>query len=128
MKYLLKLEELGFLLLFIFVYFYLYPDSWGLYLGLFFAPDLAFIFYLISAKAGAMAYNITHHKGLMAVLFLIGYFLQNDLLIEVALIFLAHSSFDRMFGYGLKYLDNFGHTHLGWIGKSVEGNAARHNG
>ena len=24
---------------------------------------------------------------------------------------------DRIFGYGLKFGDNFHHTHLGWIGK-----------
>jgi hypothetical protein len=37
---------------------------------------------------------------------------------KVALIFLAHSTFDRVAGYGLKYFDSFDHTHLGWIGKS----------
>jgi hypothetical protein len=30
---------------------------------------------------------------------------------------LGHSSFDRVLGYGLKYDDDFKHTHLGWIGK-----------
>ncbi len=29
----------------------------------------------------------------------------------------AHSSFDRMLGYGLKYNDSFNHTSLGWTGK-----------
>jgi len=29
----------------------------------------------------------------------------------------GHSSFDRLCGYGLKYVDDFKHTHLGWIGK-----------
>ncbi len=29
----------------------------------------------------------------------------------------AHSSMDRMLGYGLKYEDSFGNTHLGMIGK-----------
>jgi hypothetical protein len=38
--------------------------------------------------------------------------------IKVALIFLAHSTFDRVAGYGLKYFDSFDHTHLGWVGKS----------
>jgi hypothetical protein len=37
---------------------------------------------------------------------------------KVALIFLAHSTFDRVAGYGLKYSNSFNHTHLGWIGKS----------
>jgi hypothetical protein len=36
----------------------------------------------------------------------------------VGLIFMAHSCFDRVAGYGLKYFDSFDHTHLGWVGKS----------
>lgn len=122
MKNVLKLEELGLLLLFTLMYFHLYPGVWGFYAALFFAPDLAFAFYLISPKAGSIAYNTTHHKGLMAVLIVIGIFLQNDLLLKVGLIFMAHSCFDRVFGYGLKYADNFGHTHLGWIGKGADRN------
>jgi hypothetical protein len=35
---------------------------------------------------------------------------------------LFHSSVDRVLGYGLKYRDSFGDTHLGRIGgKSVDG-------
>ena len=119
MKNVLKLEELGLLLLFTLMYFHLFSGSWGYYAALFFAPDLAFVFYLLSPKAGSIAYNTTHHKGLMSVLIVIGFFLQNDLLLKVGLIFMAHSCFDRVLGYGLKYADDFGHTHLGWIGKSA---------
>lgn len=122
MNNLLKLEEVGLLLLFALIYFHLFPASVGFYAALFFAPDLAFVLYLISPKAGSIAYNATHHKGLMAVLIVIGFFLQNDILLKVGLIFMAHSCFDRVLGYGLKYADNFGHTHLGWIGKGGDGN------
>lgn len=122
MKFTLKLEELGLLFLFSVVYFQFFQGSWGLFLGLFFAPDLAFLLYLFSPKWGAIGYNILHHKGVMAMLMLLGYFLQNDTLIKVGLIFMAHSSFDRVAGYGLKYLDSFDHTHLGWIGKSKHKN------
>ena len=34
-----------------------------------------------------------------------------------AIILFAHSSLDRALGYGLKYDDSFGNTHLGSIGK-----------
>ncbi|MBP7239912.1 MAG: DUF4260 domain-containing protein [Saprospiraceae bacterium] len=122
MKNLLKLEEFGLLLLFALMYFHLFPGSVGFYAALFFAPDLAFVLYLISPKAGSMAYNTTHHKGLIAVLIVTGFLLPNDLLLKVGLIFMAHSCFDRVLGYGLKYADDFGHTHLGWIGKSAERN------
>ncbi|HJU52615.1 MAG TPA: DUF4260 family protein, partial [Acidimicrobiia bacterium] len=30
---------------------------------------------------------------------------------------LAHIGLDRFLGYGLKYADAFGHTHLGEIGR-----------
>ncbi len=124
MKNVLKLEELGLLALFTFVYFHFYPGTWGLYLALFFAPDISFAFYLISARVGAIAYNFLHHKGVMAAVVLIGLFLQDDLIIKIGLIFLAHSSFDRVLGYGLKYPDSFSHTHLGWIGKEVKSDAS----
>ena len=120
MKNVLKLEELGLLALFTFVYFHFYPGTWGLYFALFFVPDISFAFYLISARVGAIAYNFLHHKGVMAAVVLIGLFLQDDLIIKIGLIFLAHSSFDRVLGYGLKYPDSFSHTHLGWIGKEVK--------
>ena len=120
MKNVLKLEELGLLALFTVVYFHFYPGTWGLYLGLFFVPDISFALYLVSAKAGAVAYNFLHHKGVMAVVVLTGLYLQDDLLIKIGLIFLAHSSFDRVLGYGLKYPDSFSHTHLGWIGKEMK--------
>lgn len=117
MKNVLKLEELALLLLFSVIYFQYLQGGWGLYLGLFFLPDLAFFLYLINPKWGAMGYNFLHHKGVMALVILLGLYLQNDLLTQVGLIFMAHSSFDRVAGYGLKYFDSFDHTHLGWIGR-----------
>jgi hypothetical protein len=91
---------------------------WGFYLALFFVPDISFILFVITKKLGAITYNIFHHQGILAILFIIGFLLKNDLIMKIGLIFLTHSNFDRVAGYGLKYLDNFDHTHLGWIGKS----------
>ena len=118
MKNILKLESVGLFMLFTGAYFHFYSGTWGLYLALFFIPDLSFAFYLITKKIGAIAYNIFHHQGVLVLLFLIGYFVKEDSIMKVALIFLAHSTFDRVAGYGLKYFDSFDHTHLGWIGKS----------
>lgn len=118
MKYILKLEELGLFLFFSMIYFHFFPGTWGLFLGLFFVPDVSFLFFLLSKKAGAIAYNIFHHKGVMVLTILTGYVLHYDWLMQVGLIFMAHSCFDRVAGYGLKYFDSFDHTHLGWVGKS----------
>ena len=118
MRYVLKLEALGLLILFSAIYFHLYPRTWGFYLALFFVPDVSFVLFVITKKMGAIAYNVFHHQGVLAILFVLGFILQNDIIIKISLIFLAHSTFDRVAGYGLKYLDNFDHTHLGWVGKS----------
>lgn len=118
MKITLKLESLGLFLLFTVVYFYLFPGTWGFYLALFFIPDVSFILFVITKKLGAIAYNIFHHQGVMALLLMFGFWLKEDTVIKIALIFLAHSTFDRVAGYGLKYFDSFDHTHLGWVGKS----------
>ena len=122
MKLILKLEELALLLLFSFLYFRFYEGSIALYASLFFVPDLAFLLYPVSKKAMIILYNILHHKGVMILLLFIGYVLHNDILLKTGLIFLAHSSFDRVAGYGLKFIDNPDHTHLGWVGKSRKNN------
>jgi hypothetical protein len=38
-------------------------------------------------------------------------------LLPVALIWVNHIGVDRLLGYGLKYADGFGYTHLGMLGK-----------
>jgi hypothetical protein len=118
MKNVLKLESAGLFLLFTTAYFYLFPGNWGFYLAMFFIPDLSFALIIISKKLAVIAYNIFHHQGVLAIFLIIGYLIKIDYLIKVALIFLAHSTFDRVAGYGLKYFDSFDHTHLGWVGKS----------
>ncbi len=122
MKFVLKVEEFCLLILFSVAYFYYFNGTWSLYLALFFVPDISFILYLITKKLGAIAYNIFHHKGVMSMVALLGLLLNNQLIIKIGLIFMAHSCFDRVAGYGLKYLDDFDHTHLGWIGKSKHKN------
>lgn len=73
--------------------------------------------YAINTKFGAIAYNIVHHRGLAIIIYLIGIFVHIRELQLAGIILLAHLSFDRILGYGLKYNDNFKHTHLGTIGE-----------
>ena len=122
MRTALKLEEIGLLLIVCLIYFEFYEGGWILFASLFFAPDLAFLAIIVNKKAATIAYNLAHHKGLISLLMIIGYLLSNELLILIGLIFMAHSCFDRMLGYGLKYFDSFDHTHLGWMGKSKHKN------
>lgn len=84
---------------------------------LFFSPDFSMLGYLLSSRIGAVSYNLFHHRAVALVLLTFGFLMNLDVLIAGGLLLAAHSSFDRMLGYGLKFPDDFKHTSLGWIGK-----------
>jgi hypothetical protein len=84
---------------------------------LFFSPDISMLGYLISTSLGAYCYNLFHHKAVSLVVLGLGLLTHNNVLVAVGALLFAHSSFDRMMGYGLKYTDDFKHTNLGWMGK-----------
>ena len=90
--------------------------SWWIWPFLFLSPDISMLGYLVNTHWGAFCYNLFHHKITAAMLAITGYFLHHDLMLFIGLLLYAHSSFDRVFGYGLKYPDDFKHTHLGQIG------------
>ncbi|MBG6109332.1 hypothetical protein IWX84_000187 [Flavobacterium sp. CG_9.10] len=116
MKTIIKLEELGLLLLGIYFFSILnYP--WWWFFTLILAPDFSMVGYVFGNKIGAFSYNIFHHRGIAIIIYLIGiYFHQNEIQLAGVILF-AHSSLDRMLGYGLKYEKGFKYTHLGLIGK-----------
>jgi hypothetical protein len=114
---LIKLEELALAALAFYLFLAL-PYAWWWFLVLFLAPDLGMLGYLAGPKVGAWTYNLTHHKGLAVLLYLLGASWPSAPLQAAGLIMLGHSSFDRALGYGLKYPDAFGHTHLGRIGRA----------
>ena len=80
---------------------------------LLFAPDLFMVGYAHSTKLGALVYNIGHAYLLPASISLYGWHSQRPLLMAIGTIWFAHIGMDRFAGYGLKYDDNFKHTHLG---------------
>lgn len=84
----------------------------------FFAPDLSFFSYLAGPRVGAFCYNAVHIYGFGAALVVIGLIGPVPLLAALGALWLAHSGFDRVLGYGLKSPEGFGVTHLGRIGKS----------
>ena len=123
MKQVIKLEEAGLLLLIVLAYAFYFPGHWGLFAAWFFVPDLSFIFFAASRKWGAILYNIIHHRGFIALLWIAGIYLDREGLTQTAIIFMAHSTFDRILGYGLKYPEDIERTHLGYIGKSAYKNS-----
>jgi hypothetical protein len=84
-----------------------------LYLLLLFLPDLSMLGYLGGPTVGARVYNLAHVSVWALVLGGVGVWLGRPLLVAGGLVWLAHLGADRALGYGLKYEDTFGHTHLG---------------
>lgn len=116
MNNIIKLEEIALFILCI-VLFHLIPIPNKWFWICLLLPDIGMLGYLFGARVGAIVYNVFHHKGVAVLISLWGYFIQNDVLIATGIILLAHSSMDRVFGYGLKYFTGFEYTHLGKIGK-----------
>ncbi|HTQ66092.1 MAG TPA: DUF4260 domain-containing protein [Puia sp.] len=114
MKTLIKLEELAmFILSAFFISKLSIQLSWWLYILLFLSPDIGAAGYLFNTKIGAVTYNLFHHKAIAVGIYIAGILTQNEYLQLAGLLLFGHSSFDRIFGYGLKYPDYFKHTHLG---------------
>ncbi len=117
MRNLSRLEELSFAVLAFFLFLSL-PIPWWWFFVLLLAPDLSMVGYLLNPALGAILYNLVHHRGVSVLLFIAGSLWAAPWLQAASLILFAHSSLDRVLGYGLKYLDSFQHTHLGMIGKA----------
>jgi hypothetical protein len=91
--------------------------SWWLFAALWLTPDLSMLGYLAGSCWGARSYNAVHSFVLPCVLALSALLLGAPALLPFALIWLNHIGVDRLMGYGLKYSDGFGFTHLGRLGK-----------
>ena len=118
MRNLLKIEELAMFALALAAYAAL-DLPWWWFAALLFTPDLGMVGYLAGPRVGSVTFNLFHHKALAIGLYLLGsYFASQPGLIAGIIIF-AHSSVDRVLGYGLKYSDSFQHTHLGPIGRAT---------
>jgi len=118
MKNVLKLEEAMMFVFSIYLFSLLHFPGW-LFAALLLTPDLGALGYLGGNKSGAFFYNIFHHKGVAIAIYLLGIYLQNEKIQLAGIILFGHSSMDRVFGYGLKYVTGFQFTHLGQIGRQA---------
>jgi hypothetical protein len=116
MKTVIKLEEFGLFLFGIYLFNQL-DFAWWWFLVLILAPDLSMIGYFFGNKSGAFLYNLAHHRAIALAIYLAGIYCSNNIIQLTGIILFAHSSMDRMMGYGLKYETGFKFTHLGEIGK-----------
>ena len=116
MKSIIKLEEFGLFLFGIYLFNQL-DYAWWWFLVLILTPDFSMIGYFFGNKSGAFLYNLVHHKGIAILVYFAGIYFSNNSIQLTGIILFAHSSMDRMMGYGLKYEMGFKFTHLGEIGK-----------
>jgi len=91
--------------------------SWWLFAVLILAPDLSMLGYLVGRKAGAAVYNLVHWYGLAFACIGCGVFGHAPLVLAIGLIWVTHIGFDRALGFGLKYAEGFGVSHLGLMGR-----------
>jgi hypothetical protein len=116
LRTMLRLEGLG-LFVGMTLLYGVWDGSWWIYSALFLAPDLSFVGYLGGPRFGALLYNAAHSYMAPMALMTAGFVMAEPLVLSIAIIWLAHIGFDRALGYGLKYAQGFGFTHLGRIGK-----------
>jgi len=98
--------------------------SWWLFAAFWLAPDLSMLGYLIDSCWGARAYNAVHTYVTPATLAIAALLLHHAPLLPFALIWANHIGVDRLLGYGLKYPQGFGWTHLGKLGRRADASPA----
>jgi hypothetical protein len=92
--------------------------SWWLFLALWLVPDISMLGYLSGACRGARIYNAVHTYVGPVAMGACAYLLHaNVVALAIALTWANHIGVDRLLGYGLKYGEGFGFTHLGRLGK-----------
>ncbi len=108
---LLRVEALVALMVVVGLYAWL-DGSWLMFAALSLAPDLALVGYLAGQRSGAITYDLAHTCSFPLALLGAGLLVDHSTVVSVALIWLAHITFDRVVGYGLKYPTSFKETHL----------------
>lgn len=110
-RFVLRLEELC-VLIATSVAYSKFGLGWGTFALLFLTPDVSLLGYLADPKASAVSYNSAHsYIGAIACL-MAGFVLPVPAILCAGIIWCAHIGFDRALGYGLKYSEGFGFTHL----------------
>jgi hypothetical protein len=117
-KILLRVEGLAAFVLSVVAYREM-SASWALFLILFLAPDLSFAGYSVGPRVGAILYNAAHSYVGPVALVLVGLFDRPGWL-AIGLVWVSHIGFDRFLGFGLKYEQGFGYTHLGLLSAGMK--------
>jgi hypothetical protein len=92
--------------------------NWWMFAALWLLPDLSMLGYLGGPRLGARIYNAIHSYVTPATLAAMAMLLGSRELLPFAFIWINHIGVDRLLGYGLKYPQGFGVTHLGRVGRA----------
>jgi lysylphosphatidylglycerol synthetase-like protein (DUF2156 family) len=92
-------------------------QSWWLALSVLLLPDVFAVGYTFGKRLGAHMYNVAHATPLPALLVGLGWWQDKSILLAVGIVWLGHVGMDRMLTFGLKYSDDFQHTHLSGASK-----------
>jgi hypothetical protein len=86
-------------------YNHLVPHHWAMFACLFLVPDLSLLLFVHGSNPlASVVYNLLHSYVLPIGLGGLVLLYPNKHLGDVSIIWISHISFDRMLGYGLKYL------------------------
>jgi hypothetical protein len=118
MKQIISLEYMIAALLIAAFYVVVAHFDWWWLIILFLAFDISAVGYFVNDRVGAFVYNLGHSIVGPAILAALYIATDNRALLFVTLLWLFHIFADRAFGFGLKHVKGFHHTHLGPIGKA----------
>lgn len=105
----IELENIFVFLVTVIVYLMFGFSIW-MFLLFLLVPDIFMVGYMINKEIGSKVYNVGHTY-IVPILFALLYLIFNEgLLLQIALIWFAHISMDRSFGFGLKYASGFNET------------------
>lgn len=92
--------------------FFVLEGPWWLFALLILAPDVGMLGYLVGPDLGSRTYNALHSAAFPMLVGGGAWWVANEGLLLVSLVWLAHIGLDRAIGYGLKYPTRFTDTHL----------------
>ncbi|MDT3948385.1 DUF4260 domain-containing protein [Staphylococcus haemolyticus] len=109
MSNLIRLENACVFITVISVYF-IFDFSLWIFLVFLLVPDISMIGYAINKVIGSKLYNLGHTYVLPIIVALLYLITNEETMLQISLIWLAHISMDRTIGYGLKYAIGFDKT------------------
>src|SRR5699024_7224407 len=109
-KLLLRIEGLAILILSLYFYSYLH-FSWLIFIILLFTPDLSALGYLKNVKFGSIMYNLFHTYTIPTGILLYGLIFDNEIILMLSFIWLAHIGINLLFCYCFKYSNTYPKNH-----------------